>query len=106
MVSSCEATGLDAGGQRGGRQEAWAGGRAWLSAWPVVLLCPVWIIDPFVSGGHRAPVDCNKEQTRVVDDNGEHVGGWGVQEGCGHPEASLPLGPITAPVLVMLNTTR
>lgn len=76
-------------GEVGGR--AWAGGRAWLSAWPAVLLCPVYqIIDPFVEVEVIGlPVDCNKEQTRVVDDNGEHVGGVGVQEGRGHPEASL-----------------
>ena len=57
----------------------------------MVLPCPVYqIIDPFVEVEIIGlPVDCNKEQTRVVDDNGEHVGGVVVQEVRGHPEASL-----------------
>lgn len=73
-------------GDRGevGRR-AWVGGRAWLLAWPAVLPCPVYqIIDPFVEVEVIGlPVDCNKEQTRVVDDNGEHVGGWGCRRGVG-----------------------
>lgn len=48
------------------------------------------IIDPFVEVEVIGlPVDCSKEQTRVVDDNGEDAGGPGT-----------PGGPVTAPVLL------
>lgn len=52
------------------------GGRGWSNTpGPVPPLPSPQIIDPFVEVEVIGlPVDCSKEQTRVVDDNGEAQG--------------------------------
>lgn len=82
----------------GDRGEVGAGpvcdGRGWSRPGPWCHPCPLCqIIDPFVEVEVIGlPVDCNKEQTRVVDDNGEAT--------CPHLVACAPR-PRHAPTLAM-----
>lgn len=92
-----QAQGLDAGGPGRGRRGLgwWAGLGCHTRPGATPALRPQ-IIDPFVEVEVIGlPVDCNKEQTRVVDDNGEAWGPQGRAAGGGSPcdPSSRPAAP-------------